>query len=181
MGSRGRVRVRAAFAGVMSAGLLATAGCAQAQPDAVAYVGATRITQSQLDSAQRGVKAALPDQIIPVQAVINVLIAGEIADQIAAQHHVVLSDPPRDSIIKSTELAPLLNVPEAKPVAYDVADQQLTAKQLGAPKYLAALKGTRVTLNPRYGVLDPNQKIIVTDQSSSLSVPAPGATPTPVP
>jgi hypothetical protein len=29
-----------------------------------------------------------------------------------------------------------------------------------------------VTLNPRYGVLDPEQKIVVTGRSGSLSEPA---------
>jgi hypothetical protein len=34
-----------------------------------------------------------------------------------------------------------------------------------------------VTLNPRFGVLDPNQKTIITDKSASLAKPMPGPTP----
>jgi hypothetical protein len=34
-----------------------------------------------------------------------------------------------------------------------------------------------VTLNPRFGVLDPTQKTIITDQSASLAEPAPTQTP----
>ena len=55
---------------------------------------------------------------------------------------------------------------------YDVADSQLVAERLGPEAYLAEIERRQVTLNPRYGVLDPAQKTIVTGQSGSLSQPA---------
>ena len=79
----------------------------------------------------------------------------------------------------ASQLAPLLTVPEARAVAYDVADSQIVSQKLGAEAFLAALRSQRVTLNPRYGVLDPAQKTIVSGQSGSLSVPAQGETPAP--
>jgi hypothetical protein len=66
----------------------------------------------------------------------------------------------------------LLEVADAKPIAYDVADQQIVVQTLGEASFLAELEKRQVTLNPRYGVLDPKQKIVITDQSGSLSRPA---------
>jgi hypothetical protein len=51
------------------------------------------------------------------------------------------------------------------------------AGKLGSEAYLAAAAKEPVTLNPRFGVLDPNQKTIINDKSASLAKPV--ATPTP--
>jgi hypothetical protein len=63
-------------------------------------------------------------------------------------------------------------VASAKPVAYDIADQQIVAQKLGAERFLAEIERRPVKLNPRYGVLDPKQKTIVENQTGSLSEPA---------
>ena len=63
-------------------------------------------------------------------------------------------------------------MPAAREVVYDVADSQLVAQELGADAFLAAIAQRDVTLNPRYGVLDPEQKIVVSGQTGSLSEPA---------
>jgi hypothetical protein len=111
------------------------------------------------------------------EAVINAMIQGELSAQIASERKITITDADRDAFLKTTNLAPLLNVTGAKPIIYDVADQSLVAKKVGAATYLAEIEKRKVTLNPRYGVLDPKQKTIVTDQSSSLSEP--GAVQTP--
>ena len=49
--------------------------------------------------------------------------------------------------------------------------------KIGSAAYLAAVNDQQVTLNPRFGVLDPTQKTIITDQSASLAEPAPTQTP----
>ncbi|MCW2811580.1 MAG: hypothetical protein JWP61_2038 [Friedmanniella sp.] len=174
MTSQRRGPLRLAVAGVTLTTLL-VAGCGNASPSVVAYVGGSRITQTQLKTAEAGVAKALPDQQVPVQAVINVLIAGTMAQKIAAENNIAITDSQRDALVTKSNLAPLLGVPEAKPLAYGVADQQITAEKLGAEKYLAAIKATDVSLNPRYGVLDPAQKVIASDQSGSLSKPGPSS------
>ena len=81
-------------------------------------------------------------------------------------------------MLKGSNLEPLLAVPAAKPVAYDVADQEIVAQKIGGDAYLKRVGEQQVTLNPRYGVLDPQQKLIVTDQSGSLAKPvAPAPSP----
>jgi hypothetical protein len=178
--SGGRVRrglSRASLSVVVLA--MALAGCSRAEPGVVAYVGDTKITQGQLDDAVAGVSSTLEaGQQVSREAVVNVMIQGAMAERIAADNKIAITDTQRDTVIRGSNLANLLDVPRALPVAYDVADQQLVAQKLGSEAYLAAVAKQPVKLNPRFGVLDPNQKTIVVDQSGSLAKPA---TPTPTP
>jgi hypothetical protein len=175
---RGRGAVRtAALVGVVVVTLFA-AGCAKADPSVVAYVGNSKITQQQVDDAVAGVSTILEEgQTVSRAAIVNALIHGAIAEQVAAANKITINDGERDALIKNSNLAGLLNVPKARPVAYDVADQQIVSEKIGSAAYLAAVEGKQVTLNPRFGVLDPNQKTIIADQSASLAEPAPTPSP----
>lgn len=155
--------------------VLATAGCAQANPSVVAYVGSTgQITQADLDGAVAGIDKTLQaGQSVSTPAVISAMIQGEIASQVAAEKGITITDAQRDAVIKSSSLAPLLDVPEARRVIYDVADAQLVPKAVGADVYIAAVKQTQVTLNPRFGQLDETDKTVQDPSSGSLSTPAP--------
>lgn len=165
-----RALVAAALAAVV---VLLAAGCVGGSPSTVAYVGDARITQTQLDAALAGVQQTLEQgQQVSAEAVVNVLIVGRLAEQIAAQHGITVSDADREKVLAGSNLEPLLAVPEAKQIAYDVADQQLVAQALGSDAYLKAVQAIPVELNPRFGVLDPATKTIVEGQSSSLSLPA---------
>lgn len=159
--------------------VLALAGCSGASPSVVAYVGDAQISQRQLEEAVEGLSTTLQEgQTVSSEAVVNAMIQGEIAAQIAAEQDIALTDADRDAVLAQSELAPLASVPAAREVVYDVADSQLVAQELGADAFLAAIAQRDVTLNPRYGVLDPEQKIVVSGQSGSLSEPA---EPAPVP
>jgi hypothetical protein len=175
---RGWRAVRAtAFGGVLLLTLL-TAGCAKQSPSVVAYVGNSKITEQQVDDAVGGVSSILEEgQTVSRPAVVNALIHGVIAEHLAAANKITITDGDRDALIKNSNLAPLLNVPEGRPVAYDVADQQIVSEKLGSTAYIAALAKQPVILNPRFGVLDPNQKTIITDRSASLAKPLPSPTP----
>jgi hypothetical protein len=174
---RRRAARAAALIGVVVVTLFA-AGCAKAEPSVAAYVGNSKITQQQVDDAVEGVSAILEEgQSVSQAAVINAMIHGLIAEKVAAANKITITDGERDALIKDSNLAGLLNVPKARPVAYDVADQQIVSSKIGSAAYLAAVSGQEVTLNPRFGVLDPTQKTIITDQSASLAEPAPTQTP----
>jgi hypothetical protein len=168
---------RAAVAAVAVLGL-ALAGCGKASPAVVAYVGDETISQSALDSAVAGLSSTLQEgQTVSSEAVVNAMIHGAISQQIAARENITITDADRDAVLQDSDLAPLVAVPAAKQVAYDVADQTIVAQKVGPDAYLAKVQQLPVKLNPRYGVLDPAQKLIVTGQSGSLSQPAAGATP----
>ena len=155
---------------------LTLAGCSRSNPGVAAYVGNEEVSQSQVDQAVSGLSSIVQaGQSVSVEAVVNALIQGELSEQIAADQKIPLTDADRAKVLKGTNLADLVNVPDAQPVVFDVADQAIVSQKLGAAAYLAEVKRRTVTLNPRYGVLDPAQKTIVTDQSGSLSVPAPNA------
>jgi hypothetical protein len=166
---------------VSAAAVLALAGCANAEPSVVAYVGNERITQARFDRAVSGVTSTLQEgQQVSRDAVVNALIHGVLAEQIAADKKVQVTDSQREEFLQATELAVLLGNPDAREVAYDVADQQLVANKVGPEAYVAAVRERSVTLNPRFGVLDPAQKLVTSvEQTGSLSKPAPLATPNP--
>jgi hypothetical protein len=173
-------RVRGAVVGAVAVLALA-AGCANAEPGVVAYVGPTEITERQLEDSVEAVSSTLEEgQQVSREAVANALIHGVLAEQIAAANKITVSDAQRDQMIRTTELAPLLDVPAARPIAYDVADQQIVAEKLGAEAYLKAVSERPVTLNPRFGVLDSTRKLIVPGRSGSLAKPA-TSTPEPNP
>ncbi len=172
-----RMRVwRRISGGLLSAAaVLALAGCANASPAVVAYVGDDRITQGQFDRAVAGINATLQEgQQVNRDAVVNAMIHGVLAEQIAAKRNVTLTDSQREEALKSSDLVVLLANPDAKSVAYDLADQQLVSAKVGADAYIADVAEQTVTLNPRFGVLDPQQKLITSvEQTGSLSRPAP--------
>jgi hypothetical protein len=168
---------RAGFAGIVLL-VLAVSGCANAEPGVAAYVGDDRITQRQVDDAVDAVSAILQEgQTVSTQAVVNAMIHGAMSEQIAEKQGIAITDRERVEVLKNTDLAPLLEVPAARPVLDDIADQQIVVENLGQ-RYLTEISTINVTLNPRFGVLDPNQKTIITGQSSSLAEPV-AATPTP--
>jgi hypothetical protein len=170
--------VRAAVLGGVVLLTLLVAGCARQDPSVVAYVGNSTITQQEVDDAVEGVSSILQEgQSVSRPAIVNAMIHGLIAENVAAANKITITDGDRDALIKNSELAGLLNVPKGRPVAYDVADQQLVADKLGSEAYLAAIARQPVTLNPRFGVLDPNQKTIIADRSASLAKPMPSPTP----
>jgi SurA N-terminal domain len=171
-------RLSSALLGVVA--VLALTACANAEPGVVAYVGATRITQQEVDRAVAGVSATLAEgQQVSRDAVVNAMIHGELAEQIAADRNIRVTDSEREELIKTSELAGLLAVPDARPIAFDVADQQIVAQRLGAEAYLNEVRDRPVTLNPRFGVLDPTRKLIRGDQTGSLARPVPTRAPTP--
>ena len=174
---RGLSGLRAVALAGVAVTLFAT-GCAKADPSVVAYVGTSKITQQQVDDAVEGVSTILQEgQTVSRAAVVNAMIHGLIAEQVAAANKITITDSQRDALIKNSNLAGLLQVPQGRPVAYDLADQQIVSGKVGSEAYLAAISEEHVTLNPRFGVLDPKQKLIITDKSASLAEPAPGQTP----
>ena len=154
-------------------GLVVTTGCSGFRGGTVAYVGSSSISQSQLDSAVSGVQETLEDgQNVAREAVVNVLIHGDIAEQVAANRNIAVTDAERDKILAGSNLVALLDVPAAKVVAYDVATQQIVATKIGARAYLDEMAKIPVTLNPRFGVLNTTEKTIIDGLSASLSQPA---------
>lgn len=175
-----RARVAATAALLVGLGSL-TAGCGSANPAVAAYVDGTKITDTELDAAVKGVSQTVQEgQTVSPQAVLDAMVHGVIAENIAAKNGITVTDADRDAALKGSNLEPLLPIPAAKEVAYDIADQEIVAQKVGSEPYLQQLQQQKVTVNPRYGVLDEQQKLINTEQSGALAKPAsPSPTPTP--
>ena len=167
---------RVGLAGIVL--LVLASGCANAEPGVAAYVGDDRITQRQVDDAVDAISTILQQgQAVSTQAIVNAMIHGAMSEQIAERQGIAITDRDRVEVLQNSNLAPLLEVPAAQPVLGDIADQQIVLANLGQ-RYLTEISTINVTLNPRFGVLDPNQKTIITGQSSSLAEPV-AATTTP--
>jgi hypothetical protein len=168
-----RFRRISAFVVLVALTALSVAGCSGFQGGIVAYVGSAEISETQLDSAVAGVTESLEEgQQVSTDAVINVLIHGAIAEQVAAARNITVTDGQREQVLQGSNLVPLLSVPAAKDVAFDIATQQIVATRIGAEAYLQEVAKIPVTLNPRFGVLNTAEKTIVEGLSSSLSRPA---------
>ncbi|GAA2111331.1 hypothetical protein GCM10009841_34080 [Microlunatus panaciterrae] len=167
--------VRTAGAALASLAMVAVAGCASGSPHVVAYVDGVQISQSQLHEAVSGVAQAFgTERQIKEQAIVDAMVRGEVAAQLASEKKITITDAERDALFSGdADGAKLLAVPAARQVAYDLADEQIVAKQLGVEAYLAGLKKAKVKLNPRYGVWSADAaaqgSTAVQDQSSSLS------------
>ncbi len=120
-------------------------------------------------------------QQVSRDAVVNAMIHGVLAEQIATARNITVTDAQRDEVLQDHRPGrPARRPRRDESLAYDVADQQLVSEKVGAEAYIAAVREQPVTLNPRFGVLDPEAKLITSvEQTGSLSRPAPLATPNP--
>ncbi|MBA3529092.1 MAG: SurA N-terminal domain-containing protein, partial [Propionibacteriaceae bacterium] len=99
--------LRRAALGVVIVAAVTGAGCSNAAPGVVAYVGDTEISQKQVDTAVSAVSTTIEEgQQVSTEAVVNAMIQGALAEQIAADKKIALTDPQRDALLKTSTLAP---------------------------------------------------------------------------
>lgn len=168
-------RARIGAAALAMTALVTITGCAEGSPGVVAYVGDTEISTSQLNDAVDGVAEAVGEgQQIQRGAVVDALVRGEVATQVAEDENITITDADRSKLFSGEQGGnELLANDASKTVAYDLADEQIVAQKLGVEKYLGALKEAQVKLNPRYGVWNPDApaqgQSAVENKSASLS------------
>ena len=129
----------------------------------VAYVGPTEITERQLDDAVAGVTSTLEEgQQVSREAVVNALIHGVLAEQIAAANKITVTDAERDQLLKDSRAgrpARRAGGPAGRLRRGRPADRRREARR---PRPTSRRSSEQpVTLNPRFGVLDPAAKLIV--------------------
>lgn len=166
---RKTVRVACVGLAVAMAGMLS--GCAGNNPSDAAIVGGTAISQEAVDRNVQGLAEAfeLDASRINARNVVGAMITGLQAEQIAARNNITITNAERDASLATDETgAQLLAVPDAKQLAYDLADAQLVAQQLGPEAFTDQAKEIKVNLNPRYGNFKDGQ---MTGDSGSLSDP----------
>lgn len=169
--------VRVACAGLALVMAAATAGCSGNNPSDAAIVGGTSITQSDVDRNVDGLAEAfkLDASRINARNVVGAMITGLQAEQIAAENNITITNGQRDASLATDETgAQLLQVPDAKELAYDLADAQIVAQQIGVEQFTQRAKEINVKLNPRYGNFEQGQ---MTGETGSLSDPIAPATP----
>ncbi len=169
-----RARLAAAAAAVLAT--LTFSGCSQNSPGVAAYVGDREISDRELNDAVDAVNQALGDQgRVGRGDVVTAMVLGEVSAQVAARKNIAITEADRTA---QTNPA-LLTVPAAREVAFDVADSTIVQEKLGPEAFLAEIKATPVTVNPRYGVWNPDTQGQSILDSGAGSLSKPGAEPTP--
>jgi hypothetical protein len=161
-------RSRWAAAAVAVVAAMSVAGCSQNSPTVAAYVGSETITNDEIESAVQGINEAIGEQgPVPRQEVVTAMVLGEVSAQIAERRDLEITDAERTAKTNPQ----LLAFPEAKAVAFDLADSVIVQEELGPEEYLAEIKATEVTVNPRYGVWNPDarDRPLLDPQAGSLS------------
>lgn len=152
-----------AVAGVLS-GAVVLGGCENGAT--VASVDGTPITRSQLDTSMSGARQmSQPGQQPSADQVLTIMIRGQIADRIARQRGISISDANRDKQLNPA----VLQVSDARELAYDLADTQIVVNAIGQDAFKKALASAHVSVNPRYGTWDPKQAFGVRGGNGSLS------------
>ena len=82
-------------------------------------------------------------QQVSKEAVVNVLIHGALADQIAAANNITVTDGEREALLKDSSWSACSPSRPPEPIAYDVADQQIVAAKVGGEAYLKAVGSGR--------------------------------------
>lgn len=140
-------------------------GCTES-PTNAATVNGTTITRAQLQHSLSGANQVLGDsnQLSSAQ-VLTVLIQGEVAQGLAQQRGLRITDTERNAKLS----AAALSVPAARDFVYDVADANIVAAQVGEAQLTATIKSADVVINPRYGTWQPSSSVAVVAGTGSLS------------
>lgn len=161
--------------------VLALSSCAQVGGTA-ATVGDARITDNEVSDA-----SALVAQVVGTEpnqinqgAILQALVRGELADELAARNAITLTNTERDAALAEVTDEAILGLaatPDGKEVAYDLVDFALVAQKLGENGLVNGVKNIKVDVNPRYGTWSAAD-FAVSPSLGSLSVPGPEANPT---
>lgn len=148
-------------------------GCTDS-PTNAATVNGTTITRSQLQQSLSGANQILGagNELSSAQ-VLTVLIQGEVAQGVAQQRGLRITDTERNAKLS----AAALSVPAARDFVYDVADTNIVAGQVGEAQLTQSIKSADVVINPRYGAWQPTSSVAVVAGTGSLSQVLQPATP----
>lgn len=164
--------VRVLAAAAVSA--LVLTGCAQS-PTVAATVDGVTVSERAVEEAALAVETALGAPAGEARTfAVNRIIQGKLAETMAADNGIVLSDSERAQILRSQpQLEALATQPGGKALAEDWIDISLVAQALGQEKLVTELAKHDVVVNPRYGQWDIQTG--ATAGTGSLSTEAPQA------
>lgn len=156
--------------------LVALAGCSYARPSVAAEVGATTITDAQVEAATTAVATALASEPMRVRpAVLQWLVLGELSRQLNARNQLGLTDAQRESSARASRLSALMDDPATRDFALNGGDFTYVSDKLGSlEEFQQQAAGIPVMLNPRYGTWDPATLVI--GEPGGLSQPFPRPT-----
>lgn len=153
--------------------VLALSGCAQGPSDA-AVVGGVSIPESDIELANADFAAmSAADPASTRITVVNSMVLGEVARQLAATNQVPLTDAGRARVLKAAPPAftTLAEKPGGKALVDALVSYAVVNGQLGEKKMVEGCSRVPVSVNPRYGEWAA-EACSLTGASGSLSTPA---------
>lgn len=155
---------RKAVVAAAVAGAVVLGGCAQS-PSNAAVVEGTKISRDQYQSAvETGANLNLSADIV-----LSLMIQGEIAEQVAADRGIEITDGDRAKVLEQAAPGALEQVPQARELLHLDADRAIVVQRVGEEEFTQAVTDADVTVNPRFGSWDPQQALQVIPGTGSLS------------
>lgn len=178
------MKARAMVAGLATAGLLALAGCGSS-PQVAAYVGGptnavnARVSQADVDRVAAGIAGSTSDASDTgasfESVVMQIMVQSAIAEQVAKDKAITVTDAQRDAFYATQELyPPLAQNPATRDFMVSYANTAtVLSDQAAAAAYGELVAKTPVRVNPRFGTWDDTKGSLVAGSSGSLSEAAP--------
>lgn len=153
---------------------LLLAGCAAGTPSTSAVVNGTSVSESDVTRWSNGCAPAFQNTPAAVRpAMVNAAMQGALADTIAAEKSITVTDADRVRGVASMQDADLLMAdPDCAEAVLAVSSLIFVADKLGTEAFTQAIADSDVEVNPRYGTWDP-AAVGLSGNSGSLSASDP--------
>lgn len=139
-------------------------------PSTVSLVNGERVSAEDLQRSIDGcAELGYTTQELPVKQHVLFLTAGELVNQVAANHGIEFAEGELRALAQQTQLAGVLGNEECARLSYPGVSLGLLTEAVGDEEILSELRGADVEINPRYGEWDAETLSLV--GSGSLSVP----------
>jgi len=151
--------------------LIATSGCTL-RGNVAFTIDNVITTNSQVSTVVNGCRSVVdPSQSFNVSGLVDDMIRANLAQKIAASNNVEYTNDDLLKPIQDGSLGPVLVTmlpdPYCGPLALGLALEALVIFQIGEPVYKTAVSQFSITVNPRFGVWNP--ETLAVDGSGSLS------------
>ncbi|HNV11503.1 MAG TPA: hypothetical protein PKN27_09250 [Propionibacteriaceae bacterium] len=154
----------------LSVAALLLAGCATGSPSTAAVVNGTPVAESQVSRWAEGCAPAFQVSASAARAsMVNASVQGALADSIAAEQGIAMTEADRVKGISSmSDVDALIADPDCAEAVKAVSSLLFVADKLGTEGFTAAVRAADVRVNPRYGTWDPSA-VGLSGKSGSLS------------
>lgn len=153
------------FAALLATAVMVLAGCATGNPQVAAYVDGSPISQAQVDQVSQAIVEASTDPAATAGdvsgVVLQIMIHGKIAEQVAAGEHYTVAASERQSLISANGLDGLAADPRTADFVTEFVDSSIILQNTDFQNAVAQAWATAdVEVNPRFGTWNTQQNAL---------------------